>query len=204
MYSKSVFDADVDIPWFIHDGSLRVPPLGRSGLVQPSKGWVRIGGELVYEGQDEDSGVLAEAVNRWYRRVATALGLLGAVFGLALSQLARKRGPFATRGDCRLWMLLALVVFSLVAWAGIPGENESLVDATRVRFYFAKDLYRSEIVEELQSVPRDAIREGIVAITVAWAGHAVLVRWGLRPSHRRIPDQAADYDDRTSPAPRAP
>src|SRR4051812_30245579 len=67
MYSEWVFDRDVDI-WMIRDGNLRVPPLSRQGMVSPSVGWVKVGGMLVYEGQDNDSAALSEEVVRWHRR----------------------------------------------------------------------------------------------------------------------------------------
>jgi hypothetical protein len=50
----------------------------------------------------------------------------------------------------------------------------------------------------------EAMALALVAAIIGWAAHIVIVSWGLRPWGRPTGDQAADYDDRTLRAPRAP
>jgi hypothetical protein len=177
------------------------PPvfLSRIGMFF-TEGRVRVLGEVVCEGRSQDPGEIYEAIDRWHTRVAGRLAAIGAILGALVGwreQRRWRRRPVVRRRGGWLWLPASVAVFSVLAVAGVPGENAlTLWREWRWEMRVAETAGVGLSWKELWDLHGGVIvRLAMYSVAIGWAVHVAAGARGVRLSFGRRPEQAADYGE---------
>ena len=163
---------------------------------------VRVFGCLVDKDEESANGFDAARTRIWRWRITVALALVGATLGALIGGHRWWRWRLdPTRRPWMKWVASGLVFLAL-AVLGLPWSQDGGV------FFRMTDPFLPGHPPlswaRIGGLALEAVALALVAAMIGWAAQTVVISWGIRPWGRPTVDQAADYDDRTSPSPLAP
>ncbi|WP_020473130.1 hypothetical protein [Zavarzinella formosa] len=193
MYAPPVFDGHSHASW-----NPKLGVVGYSGRAF-SDGYVQVCGVDVYRHHRYDNFEETRPVVEWWRHLVTAsLAGLGALAGAMVARLTWLGRRSSGRADWRLGLVVAFVVFGVLATAGIPGkQGRSLsIEGWRLFQEFNNSyMPTSMLTDWTVDLGLEALMLAVVSLAFGWAVAAIGVRL---PAGRR-PDQAADFADGLAP-----
>jgi hypothetical protein len=197
MYSPAVFDGKSFIVCPTYFGWDPDPEIVRRfGTEDCSVGHVRICRRTIVD-DVMPAGHAQKVVGQWKLGSILVLGLLGgcagSVVGGRLHWGGRRAGPL----DVRLWFITTSVAFGVLTFAGLPGDNVWSVwgQAKGIIEDVRWGVSTQSLVDELGSCGTRTVFIHVRAMIVGWAIATIATSCGIRFPRRRLPPQAADYDD---------
>lgn len=198
MYSKDVFIGSFADNVYFWNGT-------ELCYGEPWNYWRDLGGGYVHIdvlgivlNESERSNEVAQRIaSLWHLGVMMILGLVGATVGIGIGRACRRFRQRVIVPDTRLWLLISVAAFATLLRLGVPGEHWSLwKQAVYEGDHPGDSLQKWQLTNQFWWLVRESARLLVPALVIGWAVHVILIAWGVRLPRRRLPEQAADYDDR--------
>lgn len=198
-YFPQVFKAEGGTVICCLCGNVSEVPRASEGLWDETE--VRVFGRLVEKEQHAPEGFAIASIRKWRWRVTGSLALVGAILGTLIGGHRWWRWRTDSRTRPLVWLVTSALAFAALVLLGLPWSRNGgwFVRATDP---FLPG-YPRHSPPDPGELANEALALAFVAAIIGWAAHIVIVSWGLRPWGRPGADLVADYDDQTSPFPRA-